>query len=76
MQNINTKYKKSLEEAQISILKSLVYCDVIKELFIFLGQEPFSEDYLNYTLKNDIKRFIQKQYSKLNEILKQEVKKV
>ncbi len=53
----NQTYEKSLENARNSLLKAQVYCNVIRELLIFLGCKPFSEDFLNDILENDIRKF-------------------
>lgn len=68
----NQTQKEALVNARNSLLRAQVYCQVIKELFIFLGCKPFSEDFLNDILENDIRKFILRQERKLNKILKEE----
>lgn len=65
----NQRNRKTLESARNSLIRAQVYCQVIRELFIFLGCKPFSEDFLNDILENDIRKFISKQERKLNKIL-------
>lgn len=65
-QNIN------LQNARDSLIRADVYCKIIKELFIFLGLEPFSDNFLNDSLEDDIRMFISRQETKLSRMLKEE----
>lgn len=66
MENKNDTFLENICNARKALLRADVYCKIIKELFIFLGCEPFSEDILNYTLEEDIRYFIEKQEKKLS----------
>lgn len=68
MENKKNINSASIQNARDSLIRANAYCRTIKELFIFMGCEPFSEDFLNYTLEEDIRKFISKQERKLSEL--------
>lgn len=65
-------YLESIRNARDALLKADVYCDIIQELFIYLGCTPGSKDSLNYILEEDIRMFISRQNSKLDNLLNSE----
>ena len=65
MNNQNTIVKYASD----SLIRAEAYCRIIKELFIFMGCEPYTEDYLNYTIEDDIRKFILKQEKKLSDLI-------
>lgn len=67
-----TNQNKRIQNARESLIRADVYCKIIRELFIFLGCEPFSENFLNNSLEDDIRKFISRQESKLSSLIKKE----
>ena len=45
--------------------------DVVNEIFIYNKYQPFDEDYLKEFFSDDIRRFINKQYKYLSNLLKE-----
>ncbi len=65
----NKKLIKSLKNSCNQLIRADVYCDVIRDLLIFHGAEPFSDEELQEFFKEDIQRYTEKQCQKLEKIL-------
>lgn len=65
----NKKLIKSLKNSCNQLIRADVYCNVIRELLIFHGTEPFSDEDLKEFFIEDIQFYSEKQLQKLETIL-------
>ncbi len=71
MNKTNEEIVHIINNACNLLIRAETYCDVVNEIFIYNKYQPFDEDYLKEFFSDDIRRFINKQYKYLSNLLKE-----